>query len=215
MSVDERLLRAREHYELAVFGGDRGMLARADHELDGVEADLALARGRILHARFLEHRDLEDPRELALFERAAHLYHHLDDVRGEAEAHFWIGCVHQVVRQDDEAAVPALRRSRELAAQAGDKLTLSYALRHLGYAEHRAGRLPEARALLEESTELRRELGFSAGVAANLVGLAYVATAQDRRDDASALLDEAEALAASSGAHGIQPMITEARSTRS
>ncbi len=33
----------------------------------------------------------------------------------------------------------------------------------------------EARALLEESTALRRTLGFTAGVAANLVGLIYLA----------------------------------------
>ncbi|GLX04561.1 hypothetical protein [Microbispora sp. NBRC 16548] len=226
MSGDVRLERAGALYEQAVFSGDASALAEADRELDAVEADLAtvgtgrdigaveaglaLARGRVVHARFLEHRE-EDPRELELFERAADLYRRLGDGRGEGEALFWIGCFHQVVRHDDEAAGPALRRSYELAARAGDRLTMSYALRHLGIAEHKAGRLKAARERLEESVRLRRELGFDPGVAANLVGLAYIAAAEDRRDDAQRLLDEAAALAEASGALGIARHVEQAR----
>jgi Flp pilus assembly protein TadD len=51
---------------------------------------------------------------------------------------------------------------------------MSEALRHLGIAEHRAGRLDTARQRLEESVRLRREIGLMPGVAANLVGLAYI-----------------------------------------
>src|SRR5262249_46728563 len=91
---DERLDRAREQYERAVFGGDGGGLTAAAAELDELEADLALARGRILHARFLTDRR-EDPQELVLFERAAELYQRMGNVRGEAEASFWVGCFHQ------------------------------------------------------------------------------------------------------------------------
>ena len=72
MGTDARIDRARLLYERAVFGGDVDGLAVADRELDGVEADLALARGRVVHARFLRERN-EDPRELVLFERAAAL----------------------------------------------------------------------------------------------------------------------------------------------
>ena len=96
MSAEERLEQARLLYERAVFGGDGSALAAADRNLDAVEADLALARGRVIHARFLQQPD-EDPHELALFERAAHLYQALGDVRGEAESLFWVGCFHQVV----------------------------------------------------------------------------------------------------------------------
>ena len=83
-----------------------------------------------MHTRFLGQRDQDpeqaaaDPRELALFERAAELYRSLADVRGEGEALFWIGCFHQVVRGDDRTAVPILERSRELAQQAGDNRTV-------------------------------------------------------------------------------------------
>jgi tetratricopeptide (TPR) repeat protein len=215
--MDERIENARRLYERAVFEGDAAALAEAGRDLDGVEADLALARGRLLHTRFLHQRDddpggaREDPGELPLFERAVRLYRMLGDAGGEAEALFWVGCFHQVVRRDNDAAVPALHRSLELAAQAGNRLTMSEALRHLGIEAHAAGRLDEARQQLEESTRLRRELGLMPGVAANLIGLAYIAAAEGRRDDALAILTEADDLATASGAHRILRSVGEAR----
>ncbi|WP_182876129.1 tetratricopeptide repeat protein [Microbispora sp. H10670] len=210
MSGDPRIERAGTLYERAVFGGDASALTEADRELDAVEADLALARGRVVHARSLEGGE-EDPREPDLFGRAADLYRRLGDLRGEGEALFWIGCFHQVVRRDHAAAGTALRRSYELAEATGDTLTMSYALRHLGVAEHMAGRLEPARELLEESARLRREIGFQPGVAANLVGLAYIAAAQNRGEDALRLLGEAARLAEESGAEGIARQVAEAR----
>jgi transposase InsO family protein len=53
VAADERIEQAGHLYELAVFGGDGDALARADRGLDAVEADVALARGRVIHARFL------------------------------------------------------------------------------------------------------------------------------------------------------------------
>ncbi|MEJ3748423.1 tetratricopeptide repeat protein [Actinomycetes bacterium KLBMP 9797] len=202
--------RAAQLYERAVFGGDTSAVETAERELAAVEADLALARGRIRHARFLQGSG-EDPEELTLFQRAAQLYRELRDVRGEADALFWIGTFHQVVRQDGTAAVPFLVRSRDLAAEAGDALIMSYALRHLGIAEHAAGRLDAARHLLEESTRLRRGLGFLPGVAANLVGLAYIAAAGGRQDEALALAREARDIAATSDAQAIVRHADEAR----
>lgn len=217
MSADERVERARLRYEDFVFGGDVSVLAVADRELDAVEADLALARGRIIHGRFLDRRDrdpgqaVEDLNELALFERAARLYQALGDMRGEAESLFWVGCAHQVVRRDNDAAVPVLERSCELAAQVGDKLTMSDALRHLGIAEQVAGRPDQARERLEESVRIRREIGLMPGVAANLVGLAYIAAGQGRGDEALALAEEAGAIAEASGAHAILRQVEEVR----
>ena len=162
MTTDERIERSRLLYERALFQGDRAALVAAGRELDAVEADLALARGWLIHGRFLEQRTAdpgkaaEDLRELALFDRAVRLYQALGDLRGEAEALFWVGCCHQVVRRDNAAAVPALDRSLELATQAGDTATMSEALRHLGIAEHAAGRLDAARERLEESTRCAR-----------------------------------------------------------
>ncbi|MEV6522244.1 tetratricopeptide repeat protein [Longispora sp. NPDC051575] len=210
MGSEDRIDRAGRLYDRAVFGGDPSGLDPAEQGLDTVEADLSLARGRILHARFL-HDGTRDPRELPLFEHAAGLYRRLGDTRGGAWALFWIGCYHQLLGDDDTLAVPALERSLALAERAGDPLTASYALRHLGIAEHRAGRLDGARAHLEESTRLRRALGFTPGVAANLVGLAYLAAAQDRPDDAQALIEEAGTLADAADAQGIVRQVDEAR----
>ena len=210
MTADGRIKQAGLLYERAVFGGDSGALAPADRALDEVEADLALTRGQVIHARFLEER-VEDARELELFERAAELYGRLGDVRGEGEAVFWVGAFHQVVRDDAGTAVPAFERALDLATRAGDPLTRSYALRHLGFAEHMAGRLDRARAHFEESTRLRRELGFLPGVAANLIGLAYLAAQEERRDDAAALLQEATQLAESTESHGVLRWVASAR----
>ncbi|SCF15373.1 hypothetical protein GA0074696_3030 [Micromonospora purpureochromogenes] len=217
MSTDDRIERAREAYERAVFGGDTSGLVDAEQGLDAVEADAALARGLILHARFQSapadagSLPAEDPAELPLFERALTLYRVLGDTGGEAEALFWIGCLHQFIRRDDETAVPYLEQSCRLAAQTGDKPTRSEALRHLGIAAHAAGRLDEARERLEESSRLRREVGALPGVASNMIGLAYIAAAQDRRADAIATLDEAHAVARAHGAHAIVRHIEQAR----
>jgi len=217
MNTDDRIERAREIYKRAVFDGDTSALTDAEHGLDAVEADAALARGLILHARFQSGSadpgslPAEDPAELPLFERALELYRTLGDTRGEAEALFWIGCLHQFIRRDNETAVPYLERSCRLAAHTGDKPTWSEALRHLGIAAHTAGRLDEARGRLEESCQLRREVGALPGVASNMIGLAYIAAAQDRRADALATLDEAHAIASAHGAHAIVSHIEQAR----
>jgi tetratricopeptide (TPR) repeat protein len=210
MKVDDPIERAKLFYEQMAFAGDSSGLATAERELDGVEAALALARGRVMHGRFLE-TQREDPAELALFERAAVLYRTRGDERGEGEALLWVGIFHQFIRHDNAAAVPALERSRALVEPTGDGLLLSYVLRHLGIAEHSAGRLDAARHLLEESTRLRREAGLLAGVAANLVGLAYIALAQGRNDEAVAIVAEAGDLATASGAHGIARQVDEVR----
>jgi tetratricopeptide (TPR) repeat protein len=204
--VDERLIRAKEWAEQATFGGDDSRLAEAERELDAVAADVALARGRILHARYLGRRcggepDLAgDPRELELFEEALRLFDELGDSRGQGEALFWIGCFHQVVQDDGDTALPFFERSIQASAAAGDQVTVSYSQRHLGFAELEAGRLDAAWDWFDRSTKLRREAGFLPGVTANLLGLAEIAVAKGERDEALRLLDEAIEIGARCGA---------------
>jgi tetratricopeptide (TPR) repeat protein len=207
-----KLERARQLYQQAVFGGDAGALAAGDRELDAVEADLALARGRILHARYMAEKH-EDPRELPMFERAAELYQRLGDARGEAEALFWVGTFYQVLWGDHAAARPLLERSRDLATQAGDTLTVSYAVRHLGFADASAGRLEAAREQLAESVRLRREIGFMPGVAAGVLALAELAQESGDRGQALALIDEAAAIAQECGALAVLGWTEQARAS--
>jgi hypothetical protein len=85
---------------------------------------------------------------------------------------------------------------------AGGPITLIWTL---------ASVMPGVAAQPGESTRLRREIGLLPGAAANMVGLAYIAAAQQRSDDAQALLDEASAIAEASQAHRILRQVTQAR----
>jgi hypothetical protein len=210
--VDPRLIEAHALYEASVFYGDDDAVTRAKPLLDAVEADLSLARGRLLHAEYLKQRRQEDPRELPSFERAAQLYIELGDERGEAEALFWIATYHQAVRHDGEASIPFLERAEHLARRAADKLLLSYIARHIGFVEQLVhGDLDAARRRQEESVALRREVGHLPGVAAGLLALAEVAKAQGEAAERDRLLDEAESVAVHSGARGIQRWIAAER----
>ncbi|MFF8994691.1 tetratricopeptide repeat protein [Streptomyces sp. NPDC014983] len=199
-----------ELFEAAMFRGDATALDRSDDVLDAVEAPLALARGKVLHVRFLDDRE-ENAEELALFERATELYRRLGDVPGEADALFWVGCWYQVVKGDGAVGRPYFERSYELARTVGDRRTMSYAVRHLGFADREAGRFERARERLAESVALRREIGFREGEAAGLVALAYLAAETAEREAGYRYLDEAEAVAESCGAHAVSRWVDEAR----
>ncbi len=192
--TDDPLLRADLLNEWALFAGDEAARARAGDELARAEALVALGRGRLLHAQFLGERK-EDPRELELFERALELARSLDDPALEAQALFWVGLVHQVVRGDSAASQPSFDESYEKARELGDTLTMSYAARHLGFVELAAGRMDEARARFEESVALRRADGFRPGVAAGLLTLGELDAEAGRVEEARAVLLEARTLA--------------------
>lgn len=192
--------RSLDLYERAMFGADETALDTADQVLDTAEADLALARGRLVHVRFLADRK-EDPAELADFERAVELYHRLGAADREAEALFWVGCFHHVVRGDTAAAVPWFERSYRLAEEAGDALTRSYAARHLGYADQEAGRLEAAEERFTESLRLRREVGHRQAESAAMLVLAELVAERGRLDEALALAAEAGTVAAEAGAY--------------
>jgi hypothetical protein len=211
MGNDQRIAEAYALYEASVFYGDDDATARARPIVDGLEADVAMARGRLLHAQFLKDR-VEDPRELPSFERAADLYRALGDERGEAEALFWIGTYHQVLRHDGQASIPFLKTAYELAERSGDKLVLSYVARHLGFVDQMVhSDLDAARTRQEESVALRREVGHRPGVAAGLLALADLAEERGDTAERARLLDEAEEVANSSGANGILRWIAIAR----
>ncbi|MER5790021.1 tetratricopeptide repeat protein [Streptomyces sp. NPDC001980] len=195
-----------------MFGGDTSALDRSDDVLDAVEARLSMARGKVLHVRFLNGRE-ENSQEVAFFECAAELYRRLEDASGEADALFWIGCWHQVVKRDGTTGRPYFEQSYALAKSVDDRMTMSYAIRHLGFADKDAGRLDLARERLTESVSLRREIGFRPGEAAGLVALAYLAAETGNRPVALQYLDEAQAVAQSCGAKAVSGWVEQARTS--
>ncbi|MEW2051762.1 tetratricopeptide repeat protein [Streptomyces sp. NPDC005476] len=210
MPEQDWIARAGELFESAMFGGDASALERSDDVLDAIEAPLSMARGKVMHVRFLNEREA-DSQELVLFERAAELYRRTGDTSGEADALFWVGCWHQVVRGDGAAGMPYFERSYALAKSVDDRMTMSYVVRHLGFARRDAGRFDEAREHLTESVRLRREIGFRPGEAAGLVALAYLSAETGDRSAALAHLDEAESVAEECGAKAVSEWIAQAR----
>lgn len=197
--TEDPLARADLLNEWALFAGNEEARRRAGDELARAEVLLALGRGRMVHAEFLTARK-EDPRELELFERALELARSLGDRGLEAQALFWVGLVHQVVRGDSPASLRFFQDSYDVAQELGDTLTMSYAARHLGFADLEAGRDEDAWKRFEESVALRRADGFLPGVAAGLLTLGEVAAESGRPEEARTLLLEARTLAEQVGA---------------
>lgn len=198
-------LRAIEAWAL-----DEQPLAAAEATLSAVKAHWLLARGRAYHARFIADHVVRE-NELAVFERALELCLEMADRRGAAEAEFWIGTFYQTARSDEDAALPHLHRAAELAKQVNDPLILSAVERHLAFHAAIVGNMEIAEAHMATSVNMRRGIGFMAGVASNLVAWAELVAEAGQPDRASDLLDEATSVAASAGAKGILPVIDDMR----
>ncbi|HEY4019796.1 MAG TPA: hypothetical protein VGM75_13975 [Pseudonocardiaceae bacterium] len=212
MSRDSWQLRAARCYDDATFGGRPERVVEGDDELDAIEADLALARGKLLHARFLDGRTNRDERELPLFERAVELYRKLDDRAKLADALFWVGCCHQVVLDDEATALDHFHAAYDLAAELGADLTRSFAVRHLGFAALSTGELDLAETRFAESLRLRRDADAAPPVvAAAIIPLAVLADQRGDLKQADDLFAEATRIAEDNGAVGVLGWIEQAR----
>lgn len=217
MPHDTWQLRAARCYEDATFGGRPELVVEGEDELDVVEADLALARGKLLHARFLDSRKdrhgvHRDERELPLFERAVELYGATGERAKLADALFWVGCCHQVVLDDESAALDYFHASYDLAAELGADVTRSYAVRHLGFAALSTAELDLAETRFAESLRLREDAGAApAAVAAAIIPLAALAEQRGETDRAERLFARATRLAEDNGAVGVLGWIEQAR----
>ena len=158
------------------------------------------AMGFSLHAVYLQgDRSQELADEIKFFERGLQLRQEANDLQGIAESTFHIGIVHDVVRRDYEVAQSFHQQAYDLAVSAENPLIASYAIRHLGFCHYRLGRLDEALVALEESLQLRQQIGFVPGTAYALIALAII---NADNDPASSLaqLQEARTILESFGA---------------
>jgi tetratricopeptide (TPR) repeat protein len=212
MSHDAWQLRAARCYDDATFGGRPELVVEGERELDVVEADLALARGKLLHARFLDGRVNRDERELPLFELAVELFGKLGERAKLADALFWVGCCHQVVLDDEATALEHFHASYDLAAELGEDVIRSYAVRHLGFAALSTGELDLAETRFDESLRLRRDAGAPAAtVAAAIIPLAVLAEQRGDLGRAGHLFAEATRIAEDNRAVGVLDWIERAR----
>jgi hypothetical protein len=200
LAGDDPLLRADLLNEQALFAGSADARSAAARELHRAEARLEAERGRILHAAFLAERGPEDPRELAHFEASLAAARRARDPLLEGWARFWIGIVHQVVRDDQALAMPHFRAAYRVARARAAPVLASYAVRHLAFGWEAAGRHRDAWRGFEESLALRRAERFWPGVAAALLTLADVANDHGRTADARRYLAEARRVGKRSGA---------------
>ena len=101
-----------------------------------------------------------------------------------AESIFHVGLVHQIVRGDQEGSRPFFDESYERARAAGDRLLMSYAIRHVAFCDQEAGDLERAEAGFRESLALREEAGWVPGVAAAQLALALLLAERGSPDEA-------------------------------
>jgi tetratricopeptide (TPR) repeat protein len=215
MAHDAWQLRAARCYDDATFGGRPERVLEGEDELDVIEADLALARGKLLHARFLDGREHVDERELPLFEKAAELYEKHGERAKLASALFWVGCCHQVVLGDESTALDFFHASYDLAAELGADLVRSEAVRHLGFVAINAGELELAHTRFAESLRLRRDADAAPGVIATaIIPLAVLAGKRGDPRQADDLFAEATRIAEDNGAIGVLGWIQQARAVR-
>jgi hypothetical protein len=94
-----------------------------------------------------------------LASRAAALRAGAPDSERAAAAMFYAGLIEDNLRDDGAAARSAYGCALAAAEEAGDELTVSEALRHLGYHVSEAGDPGQARTMWERSTEQRQRAG--------------------------------------------------------
>ena len=159
-----------------------------------VEAFVLDRKGLKLHGEFLRDRSAgEPPDELPLFERALGIRRDRGDEAEIAESIFHVGLVHQVVRGEQERSRPFFEESYERARTAGDRLLMSYAIRHVAFCDQEAGDLERAEAGFRESLALRAEAGWVPGIAAAQLGLALLLEDRGSHDEAVELARAARA----------------------
>jgi predicted ATPase/class 3 adenylate cyclase len=119
------------------------------------------------------------------------------DTAGRASVLQWVGVLHDVLRETD-AAKEALEEALVLARECGDRSLEAKTLNSLGNVAYSQGRLDGARALLEKSLELKRDLGGE-GLASTLTSLGVVAVDQGRLPDAIGVIEESVAIDRAAG----------------
>ena len=159
------------------------------------------ALGFSLHVRYIDSDRTKEPEnELAFFQRGLEL-RQKDGTKSQiAESIFHIGVVHDVIRKDYETALKYHQEAYDLAREADDKVTASYAIRHIAFTHIAANELETAQEALEESLRLREEVGFIPGTAFALAALANLDMRKGDRESALTRLERSRDMLQALGA---------------
>jgi len=122
--------------------------------------------------------------------RALDLFRSLGDRQGEVETLEELGSVTSDLRGSLREAEEAYRSVIELYREIGDGMGLARTTTWLGRSVQQAGRLAEARTILEEGLRLSREHHERISEASALMGLAIVAHLEGREDESEQLHKE-------------------------
>ena len=161
---DKRKNALEKAQELAEKSGSKALLG-----------DVYDAMGFSLHAAYLESdRSKEPEQEMDFFKLGLDLRKEHGSSSHIAESVFHIGLVHDVVRQEYDKALPYHQEAYKLAMEADEKLTMSYAIRHIGFTKLANEDIAGATEAFTESLELRQSIRFVPGVAFALATLARV-----------------------------------------
>ena len=175
--------------------------ARADGDR-ALEAAVLDRQAMLMHFRALDD-DLgkaDSEGEEALFQQALEIRRDLGDPAGTAESLFGVGLVHQVLRQDWDAAMPYYWEALDLADRHGDLLLRSEVHRHLGFY-YAMSDLQSDKALehLRVSHELRAELGDPRWIPGGTIALGIAELADGLREQGLAHVRESIAQAREAG----------------
>ncbi len=175
-----------EGRRLAKAAGDDATAAAADQALGQLEYNDAF-----------ETKDWKKPR--AAFEGVLAVRERIGDRRGVAETLFYLGLTYE---QDGQPG-PAFERyekSLAISEEVRDLVQQSYARRHMAGIQEERGELAAAQKNIAAEIDLRRRGGFAVGVPfALLHEVDFLAAHGGDANEAARLLDEAAALATSSG----------------
>ncbi|MBX7150045.1 tetratricopeptide repeat protein [bacterium] len=159
----------------------------------GEEAEMNTWLGFTYYAMRYNRGESDYDRPADFFQKSLVLSRKISDARGEAEAIFYSGIIHE--RRQSADPLPFYRQAESIARQNGFKLELSYATRHIAFLMQKEMKLEEALELFTESLKLREEIGFKIYLPFSYLSVGDVLLEMNRVQEALEYFDKAHRLA--------------------
>ncbi len=136
-------------------------------------------------------------------EQAIGQRHTIGDIWGEAQSMTNLGLVYQGLGNQEEVQI-ICERALQVQRDIGDRRMIGYSLTYLGHTLTGLNNLEAAETVYGEAMRLRRELGQHSLAIDDLAGLAQIALAQNKAEQALAQAEEILAWIETNGTDGIE-----------